>query len=144
VYTEEGHIWTFVVCWCYDLINAEEGVSPFQIDQMLIALDRTLISGAKEQFKKKSDERTNWQIVILSGSLVTDLKKKEQTKLMSGFNYRTIQMLKIAEKTWKCVISWKFLQKNYKYDLWKYWICSVLESFKKSKLMSYILSDLAF
>jgi hypothetical protein len=42
-----------------DLKNAEESASLFQIDQMLIALDRTLISGAKEQFKKKSDERTN-------------------------------------------------------------------------------------
>jgi hypothetical protein len=40
-----------------DLINVEEGASLSKIYQMLIALERTLISGAKEHFKKKIKER---------------------------------------------------------------------------------------
>jgi hypothetical protein len=45
----------------------------------LFALERTLISGANEQFKKKSDERTD-KIQILSGSLMSDRRKKECSK----------------------------------------------------------------
>ncbi len=44
-----GHISLFFLI--HDLINVEEVASLFQFDKILIALERTLISGAKEQFK---------------------------------------------------------------------------------------------
>ena len=45
-----------------------------------IALERTLISGAKERFNKMSEERpANLQNPILSSSLMSDLRTNEQT-----------------------------------------------------------------
>ena len=39
-----------------DLANAELGASLFQITLSLFALEQNLISGAKERYKKKSEE----------------------------------------------------------------------------------------
>jgi len=47
----------------------------------LFALERTLILGAMALLKKKSDERrANRQYQILSGSLISNIKKKERSK----------------------------------------------------------------
>ena len=46
-----------------------------------IALERTLILGAMALNKKKSEERrASWQNQILSGSLMSDIRKKERSK----------------------------------------------------------------
>ena len=55
------------------------GTLLFQIAQLLITLEQTLISGAKEWFYKMSKERQeNWQNPILSGLLMSDLSKKKR------------------------------------------------------------------
>jgi len=51
-----------------------------------------LISGANERFKKKSAERTN-KIQILSGSLMSDIRKKERSNSMSDFKDLTEKMV---------------------------------------------------
>ena len=66
----------------------------FEISQSLFALELTLISGANERFKKKSAERTE-KIQILSGSLMSDVRKKESSNSKSDFKDQTI---KIVEK----------------------------------------------
>ena len=54
--------------------SPELGTSLFEI-----ALERTLILGAMALSKKKRDERTD-KVQILSGSLMSDIRKKERSK----------------------------------------------------------------
>ena len=63
---------------------AELGTSLFEIAQSLFALEQILIAGANERFKKKSDKRTD-KIQILSGSLMSDIGKKERSNSKSDF-----------------------------------------------------------
>jgi len=42
---------------CCHADRSELGTSLFEITQLLFTLEQTLISGANEQFKKKSNER---------------------------------------------------------------------------------------
>ena len=59
---------------------AELGTLLFQIAHSLIALEQTLISGAEDQFNKKSEEgRANWTNPILSSLLMNNLSTNEQT-----------------------------------------------------------------
>ena len=61
------------------LIWAELGASLFEIAQSLFALEWTLILGAMALNKNKSDERTD-KILIMSGSLMSDMRIKERGK----------------------------------------------------------------
>ena len=75
------------------MVLAELGTSLFQIAHLLTALERLLISGAKEQFNQMSDEQgANWQNPILSSCLMSDLRKKEQTKARSDLNFNAINL----------------------------------------------------
>ena len=70
---------------------AELGTSLFEIAQSLFALEGTLIWGANEQFKKKREERrAKWQNQILSGLLMSDIRKKERINSKSDVKYRTV------------------------------------------------------
>ena len=80
---------------------AELGTLLFEIAQSLFTLERTLISGANERFKKKSEERrANLQNQILSGSLMSDIRKKERSNSKSNFKDQTVKMV---EKLIKCI-----------------------------------------
>ena len=63
------------------LISPELGTSLFEI---ALALERTFILGAMVLNKKKSDERTD-KIQILSGSLMSDIRKRERRNSKSDF-----------------------------------------------------------
>ena len=53
-----------------------------------------MISGAKEQFKKKSEERrANGQNQILSGWLVSEIRRKDGMNSESDFKDRTVIMV---------------------------------------------------
>ena len=87
------YIFAVLTLLLYSYINgprpAELGASLFQIALLLFALERNLISGAKERYKKKSeDRRANYQICILDGSLLGDIRKKEWVDSKSDFKDR--------------------------------------------------------
>ena len=73
---------------------AELGTSLFEIAQSLFALERTFILGTMALIKKKSEERqANWQNQILSGSLVSNIRRKERMNSESDFKDRTVFMV---------------------------------------------------
>ena len=72
----------------------ELGASLFQIALALFALKQTLISGAREGYKKKSEEqKANRKIHILS-----DRRKKERINSKSDFKDQTVIMVEICIK----------------------------------------------
>ena len=74
--------------------SPELGASLFKIAQSLFALERTGILGVMALNKKKSKERrANWQNQILSGSLMSDIMKKERSNSKSDFKDRTVIMV---------------------------------------------------
>ena len=65
----------------------------FDLLNCSFALEGTLISSAKERFKKKIKERwVHWQILILSNSRLSDSRKKVWTNWMSDLKYWTIKI----------------------------------------------------
>ena len=70
----------------------ELGTSLFEIAQLFFALERTLILGVMALNKKKSNERTD-KIQILSGLLMSDIRKRERSNSKSDFKDRTIKMV---------------------------------------------------
>ena len=64
------------------------GASLVQIALSLFTLERSFLSGTKERFKKKiEDRRANWQILLLSSSLMSDLKKRDRRQKVE-FKFR--------------------------------------------------------
>ena len=59
--------------------------SLFEIAQSLFALEQAFILGAMALNKNKSNERTN-KIQILSGSLMSNIRKRERSNLKSDFH----------------------------------------------------------
>ena len=72
----------------------ELGASLFEIAQSLFALERTMFLGAMALNEKKSEERwAKWQNQIFSGSLLSDIRRRERWNSESDFKDWTLKML---------------------------------------------------
>jgi len=85
--------------WARGINSSELGTSLFEIALSLFALERTLILGAMVLLETKSEALwANWQNQILSGPLMSDLRKKECSDSKSDFKEQCAQLCKFYYK----------------------------------------------
>ena len=96
----DAHVMQIVLSNLYSVHHyAELGTLLFEIAQSLFALERTMILGAMALNKKKSEERRaksdEWtnKIQNLSGSLMSDIRRRERSNSKSDFKDRTVKMV---------------------------------------------------